>query len=220
MNLELTVVYDNNAAEDFHAGWGFACLIQQEDTTLLFDTGWNGPALLENLKKVGIKPSDIDILILSHQHWDHIGGLSAILHNSDALEVYVPRAFSPNLKKEIARHAQLIEITKSRQVCKGVFTTGQLGNHIKEQSLVLQSEDGLYIITGCAHPGLGEIIDNAAKMGHVTGVLGGLHDFNDMGTLGQLSYIAAGHCTSHNDEIKRKYPEKFAYIYAGYSVDI
>ncbi|WP_462273142.1 MBL fold metallo-hydrolase [Methanohalophilus sp.] len=218
--MELTVVYDNNAAEDFHAGWGFACLIQQENTTLLFDTGWNGPALLENLQKVGVKPSDIDILVLSHQHWDHIGGLSAILHNSDALEVYVPGAFSPNLKKEIARHAHLIEVTKSRQVCNGVFTTGQLGNHIKEQSLVLQSADGLYIITGCAHPGLREIIDNAAKMGHVTGVLGGLHDFNDMAKLGQLSYIAAGHCTSHQDEIRRKYPEKFAHIYAGYSVVI
>jgi 7,8-dihydropterin-6-yl-methyl-4-(beta-D-ribofuranosyl)aminobenzene 5'-phosphate synthase len=218
--MELTVVYDNNAAEDFHAGWGFACLIQQEDTTLLFDTGWNGAALLENLKKVGIKTSDIDILILSHQHWDHIGGLSAILHNSDSLEVYVPRAFSPNLKMEIARCAHLVEVTGPEQVCRGGFTTGQLGSGIKEQSLVLQSEDGLYIITGCAHPGLGEIIDNAAKMGHVTGVLGGLHDFNDMSTLEQLSYIAAGHCTSHNDEIKRKYPEKFAYIYTGYSVDI
>ncbi|RSD34342.1 MAG: beta-lactamase [Methanohalophilus sp.] len=204
--MELTVVYDNNAAEDFHAGWGFACLIQQEDTTLLFDTGWNGAALLENLKKVGIKTSDIDILILSHQHWDHIGGLSAILHNSDSLEVYVPRAFSPNLKMEIARCAHLVEVTGPEQVCRGGFTTGQLGSGIKEQSLVLQSEDGLYIITGCAHPGLGEIIDNAA--------------FNDMSTLEQLSYIAAGHCTSHNDEIKRKYPEKFAYIYTGYSVDI
>ncbi|ADE35804.1 MBL fold metallo-hydrolase [Methanohalophilus mahii] len=218
--MQLSVVYDNNAAEGFHAGWGFACLIQQEDTTLLFDTGWNGPALLENLKKVGIKPSDIDILILSHQHWDHIGGLSAILHNSASLEVYVPQAFSPNLKKEIARRAHLIEVTRSRQLCKGVFTTGQLGSSIKEQSLILQSEDELYIITGCAHPGLGGIIDSAAKMGHVTGVLGGLHDFNDMAKLGQLSYIAAGHCTSHQDEIRRKYPANFAYIYAGYSVDI
>lgn len=218
--MQLTVVYDNNAAEGFHAGWGFACLIQQEDNTLLFDTGWNGPALLENLQILGIKPSDIDILILSHQHWDHIGGVSAILHNSVSLEVYVPQAFSPNLKKEIARRAHLIEITRSRQVCKGVFTTGQLGSSIKEQSLILQSGDELYIITGCAHPGLGEIIDSAAKMGHVTGVIGGLHDFNDMVKLSQLSYIAAGHCTYHQDEIRHKYPEKFAYIYAGYSVDI
>ncbi|APH38408.1 MBL fold metallo-hydrolase [Methanohalophilus halophilus] len=218
--MQLTVVYDNNAAEGFHAGWGFACLIRHGDTTLLFDTGWNGPALLENLQNVGVRPSEIDILILSHQHWDHIGGLSAILHNSDTLEVYVPREFSPNLKKEIARHSHLIEVTKSRQVCKGVFSTGQLGKSIKEQSLILQSEDELYVITGCAHPGLGEIIDNAAKRGHVTGVLGGLHDFNDMDILGRLSYIAAGHCTSHHDEIRRKFPDKFAYIYAGYSVDI
>ena len=53
---------------------------------ILFDTGCNGVELLFNLKKLGYTPKDFGILFLSHQHWDHIGGLFEILEENKNLK--------------------------------------------------------------------------------------------------------------------------------------
>ena len=55
--FRLTIVYGNKASQDFTGSWGFATLIQTNYETLLFDTGWDGPLLLENLKKLKIEPA-------------------------------------------------------------------------------------------------------------------------------------------------------------------
>ena len=72
--MKITIVYDNNAQEGLKCGWGFSCLIETGTNNILFDTGWDGHLLLENMEKLGIDPQIIDTLVLSHQHWDHIGG--------------------------------------------------------------------------------------------------------------------------------------------------
>ena len=43
--------------------------------TYLIDSGMNSETLLTNLQKVGIKPEDIDVVLITHMHFDHIGGL-------------------------------------------------------------------------------------------------------------------------------------------------
>jgi len=51
-----------------------AFLVETESNTILFDTGY-GRKLFENLEVYGKTPNDIDIVILTHMHGDHIGGL-------------------------------------------------------------------------------------------------------------------------------------------------
>ena len=79
-DLTLTIVYDNNPCnEELETRWGFSCLVEGLEETILFDVGGEGAVLLRNMKKLGIDIDTIDIVVLSHIHYDHIGGLSTLL---------------------------------------------------------------------------------------------------------------------------------------------
>lgn len=220
--MKLSVIYDNEAKEGLQSGWGFACLIETDEHKILFDTGWDGHLLLENMNKLLKDPKSIDILVLSHQHWDHVGGVSTFLNENPNVDMYVPASFSANLKKEMASkvNGKLYEIKAAQEICNNIYSTGELGNNIKEQSLVLRSEKGLYVLTGCAHPGLSLIIEAASSFGDVTGIFGGLHDSQEYGLFKNMQLIGAGHCTSHKDTIRKMYKDKCVKIFAGYSIDI
>ncbi|WP_052402707.1 MBL fold metallo-hydrolase [Methanococcoides methylutens] len=213
--MEITIVYDNEAKTGLKKGWGFSCYIETEDRKILFDTGWNGCALRNNLSTLNIPIEDIDILVLSHQHWDHIGGVPEILDANPDLDIYAPASFSEKLKNEMSAHSTLHEITEKCRICNNVFSTGELGNGPKEQSLILKTDTGIYAITGCAHPGLEAIVGAAAAEGDVHGIIGGLHDSQEYNMLNGLKFIGAGHCTSNIDTIRTRFPNAFVPIAAG-----
>lgn len=216
--FRLTVIYDNKASQDFTGSWGFAALIETSRETLLFDTGWDGTLLLRHMNRLNIDPAGIGKLILSHQHWDHIGGLPEVLQANPGLEVYVPASFSKNLKKEIEKRATLIEIKEPIEISQGIRSTGELGDKVKEQALILSTEKGCYVLTGCAHPGLAAILDTASRYGKVKGIIGGLHDNEEFERLRGMELIAAGHCTVHREKIKEIFPAKFIEIEVGLRV--
>jgi 7,8-dihydropterin-6-yl-methyl-4-(beta-D-ribofuranosyl)aminobenzene 5'-phosphate synthase len=237
--MELIVVYDNEAKKGLLKGWGFSCFINTGEHKILFDTGWDGQVLLRNMELLGIDVHQIDILVLSHQHWDHIGGLPTFLFQNPKVKVYIPASFSANLKKEISSRGKHLhahvptcsershdecplvhEITGAQEICKDIYTTGELGTDIKEQSLVVDTGKGMYVLTGCAHPGLASILGSASKLGDVVGILGGLHDSTDYDLLQSLQFIGAGHCTSHKDDIMRVFPETCRSIFAGFKARI
>lgn len=218
--FSLTVIYDNTASQDFTGSWGFAALIETNSETLLFDTGWDGTLLLKHMRKLHIDPNDIKKLIISHQHWDHIGGLPEILQANPGIEVYIPASFSENLKTEIRKRAILIEVKEPVEISQGIRSTGELGDKIKEQALILDTGNGCYVLTGCAHPGLATILDTALVYGKVKGILGGLHDSEEFERLKGLEIIAAGHCTAHKEKIKEIFPSEFIEIEVGLRLDL
>ncbi|MCO5382050.1 MAG: MBL fold metallo-hydrolase [Methanosarcina barkeri] len=218
--FRFTVIYDNRAEDGFTGSWGFAALVETNSETLLFDTGWDGYLLLKHMKRLNIEPARIGKLIISHQHWDHIGGLPEILQASPGIEVYVPASFSENLKKEIEKRATLIEVKEPVEICKGITSTGELGDKVKEQALILNTGDGCYVLTGCAHPGLAAILDTARLYGKVKGILGGLHDSEEFERLKGLELIAAGHCTVHREKIKEIFPSEFVEIKVALRLDL
>ena len=78
--LRITVVYDNNPyKEGLTTSWGFACVIKGAEKTILFDTGGNSAVLLDNMQQLGMDPKEIDVVVLSHIHGDHVGGLNGFL---------------------------------------------------------------------------------------------------------------------------------------------
>jgi len=178
-DLTLTVVYDNNTYnEELETRWGFSCLVEGLPKTILFDVGGEGDILLNNMEKLGIDPKAIDIVVLSHIHYDHIGGLSTFLKENPEACVYLPGSFPESIKNEVKKvDAKLIEVHSSIEICKNAYSTGELGAFIKEQSLIIRTDKGLVIITGCAHPGIVDIIDKAKRMlkSDVYLVLGGFH---------------------------------------------
>ncbi len=79
-DLSITVSYDNNPyKERLTTAWGFSCVIRGTEKTILFDTGGNGSILLTNMEKLGINPKEVDLVVLSHIHGDHVGGLASFL---------------------------------------------------------------------------------------------------------------------------------------------
>ena len=106
----------------------------------------------------------------------------------------------------------LIERTLAK-ICDGVYTTGELGTWIKEQSLVINTDKGLVVISGCAHPGIVDIVKKAKEQlnKNVYLVLGGFHSpplsvvqkFRELG----VEKVAPCHCTG--DEAIRAFKEEY-----------
>lgn len=174
----LTVVYDNNAYDPrLQTAWGFACLIEGGETTILFDTGGDGALLLSNMEVLGFDASQVDVVVLSHIHGDHVGGESGLLDAGARPKVYLPRSFLAGFKSQVQAGGELVEVDGSMELVEGVYTTGEMGSSIIEQALVLATARGLVVITGCAHPGIVEIVRGAKEVGgdDVYLVLGGFH---------------------------------------------
>jgi len=214
----LKILYDNEAKEGFESGWGFSCLIEHGSRKLLFDTGWDSNVLLRNMKKFDIRPEQIKTIVLSHSHWDHTGGLNNVLHREAT--VYVPSAFTKHMKEEIEKRAALVQVTQPQRITDNIFTLGELGGDFKEQSLALKLDRGVFILTGCAHPGLGNILEAAKELGDLYGVMGGFHGFEAIHDLEKFSQIVPCHCTTRKKEILEMYPKTSEMGMAGLVLDL
>ncbi len=200
--MKITIVYDNEANDGLKSGWGFSCLIEAKEK-ILFDTGDSGEKLIYNLRQLNIQPESIAAVVISHNHWDHTGGLKEFLILNNNAKVIHPIFFS-----------------KPTEISPGVHSTGALGGLIKEQSLVVNTEKGNLVITGCAHPGLAKIIDKAKQLGEIYAVLGGFHGFSRIEKLQGIELIAPCHCTQYTKEIRQKYPDQFNEIKAGSVIEL
>jgi len=201
--LKVTIVYDNTTTRrNLRADWGFACYLETKKNEILFDTGANGKILLHNMKNLGIDPKVIDTVFISHNHFDHIGGLSAFLNENPDVTIYAPDSLRG------VRHAKkVVLIRKTQKIGDGLFTTGVLENI--EQSLVIQTAKGLVLIVGCSHPNMATILDAASQFGKVYAIIGGLHGFHQYDLFKDLKLICPTHCTQHIAEIKSIYPDKY-----------
>lgn len=205
--MKITVVYDNEVSKrGLTAGWGFSCLINND---ILFDTGGDGVALLHNMNKLDINLSNIESVVLSHGHGDHTGGLSDLLEENQDISVYVLPSFYTALKNQIPAKTKLVEVRKPMWIREGVFTTGGLGTYIKEQSLICLDKRGVFMITGCSHSGVRDIMNVASKFGNIYGVIGGFHGFSDFTLLKGVKLISPCHCTSCKRELAHAFPKQY-----------
>ncbi len=177
-DLTITILYDNTAYEPrLRADWGFAALIEYGDHTLLFDTGGDGPTLMENVRELGVDLRAVEAILLSHIHGDHTYGLPSVLDTGITPTVYVPASFPTSFKEDVRAKTTLVEVTDPVEIMPGLHTTGEMGASIIEQALVIETESGSVVVTGCAHPGILHIVRQAKGMvdDDVALVVGGFH---------------------------------------------
>jgi 7,8-dihydropterin-6-yl-methyl-4-(beta-D-ribofuranosyl)aminobenzene 5'-phosphate synthase len=154
--LNLTILYDNNEYDErLETAWGFSCLVEGLEKTILFDTGGDSAMLLRNMRKLGIDPQIVE-----------------------AVTVYLPECLPESIKDTVRESgAELVEVREAVKICERAYSTGELGDWIKEQALVIETDEGLVVITGCAHPGVVNVVREAKRLrgGDVHLVLGGFH---------------------------------------------
>ncbi|PIP11895.1 MAG: MBL fold metallo-hydrolase, partial [bacterium (Candidatus Stahlbacteria) CG23_combo_of_CG06-09_8_20_14_all_40_9] len=121
-----TIVYNNVPYnENLTTAWGFSCLIDLKDKNLLFDTGGDGSILLDNMRKLKTDPKNINIVVLSHIHSDHTGGLWSFLEQNNDVVVYLPASFPEDFKKRIRETgARFISVQTHTKIYENVYSTG------------------------------------------------------------------------------------------------
>lgn len=201
--MKATIVFDNTTIRgDLIADWGFACYIEAYGKKILFDTGADGNILLNNMKNLNIIPEKIDEVFISHNHFDHIGGLSTFLNKNNKVRIYVPRSLRG------IRHAlDVISINRAKKMEKNIFSSGELEQI--EQSLAIKTEKGIVLFVGCSHPQMQKILDTVSQFGNIFGIVGGMHGFSQLELFNQMEIICPTHCTQKISEIKARYPQQY-----------
>jgi 7,8-dihydropterin-6-yl-methyl-4-(beta-D-ribofuranosyl)aminobenzene 5'-phosphate synthase len=220
-DMNITVVHDNNPfKKGLETAWGFSALITGTEKVILFDTGGNGSILLGNMEKLAVEPNSIDTVVLSHIHGDHTGGLSSFLEKNPDVTVYLPKSFPKKFKDNVLSfRSKIVEAEQPLKICENVYSTGELGRLIKEQSLIVRTDKGLIVITGCAHPGIVKIVNKAKDLleGDILLVMGGFHlewatknkiekiisAFKQMG----VRYVGPSHCSG--DKARNLFKQHF-----------
>lgn len=236
--MQLKVVCDNRIYDEkLDICWGFSCLV---DKNLLFDTGESEKILLGNMQKLNISVKNISTVIISHDHYDHTGGLAGLLRENPKIKVYGLSKFSSSFKEKVKNSgAELIGENKFTQIMSNIYLTGEMATYygnssLSEQSLIIKTKLGLVIITGCSHPGIIKIIEEVKKNlpEPVYLVIGGFHlmdkdermvemivkNFRKLG----VSKVGPGHCTGNKamEMFKREYKEDFIQIGAGKTIEV
>jgi len=217
--------------------WGVSFLIEED---ILFDTFGDPGLFLRNARRFNIDFSKIRHIVISHDDWDHITGLWYIINRYKDVTVYICPNFKQEIKDRIASFGvNIIEASRLLGIKDDIYSTGQMdgrseGRIVFEQSLIIKSTDGLIVITGCAHPGIINIVENVKKQfrGDIHLILGGLHLKNSAeGQICELisklrnygvNKVAPVHCTGGLaiKLIKKEYNNNFIQMKQGSIIEV
>ncbi len=179
--MKIKIIYDNcKSDENFKEGWGFSCLVDLGSRKILFDTGADSAAFFSNLHKLGIPCNEITDVVCSHNHADHVAGFKDILGKLKAgSRVFLPKKFP---SKKLPSTLQIEIINDFKEIGSGIYSLVLKGGlFFYEQALLVETQKGLMVITGCAHPGIVRILQEAHKRlkQPIHLVLGGFHLFRN-----------------------------------------
>ncbi len=187
--LELSILVEEKTEEGYLSDAGVSYLFRTNHGSLLFDVGFGPerPALAHNVTKMGVKLNQIDSLVISHLHPDHMGGIKASRSKCVAMpeELGLPKGqpcFLPAKAEAKGFKCELIE--RPQLLTTGIATTGPLARSLfffgltEEQALFAHVKGkGLVIFTGCGHPTIELIVQmvNRLSKEKIFAIGGGLH---------------------------------------------
>lgn len=143
MEVRITTLSENTANYGYLAEWGLSILVEVDGARILMDTGLSFSAVY-NAQLIGIDLSAIDLIVLSHGHADHTGGLREVLKIKGEVEViahpdiwaakHVQRNKEgvqyngiPFLREELESHGARFNLVREPiHITKNVMTTGEI----------------------------------------------------------------------------------------------
>ena len=209
-DIRFTIIYDNVPYQkSLRTDWGFSCLVEGLGKVILFDAGRYDDIFLSNLSKLNLDLNRIDELFLSHDHPDHIGGVMRVLDARPDTDISLVKSFPWGFKRAIGKvGGHVREIDDPCKMGTSCLSTGEMASVVKnEQALIIPTDRGAIILTGCAHPGVVDIIaqTKAITRQDILLVAGGFHLLMDDARsirkkaeqLKQLGVrnVAPSHCT-------------------------
>ncbi len=170
---------------------GVAYLVRAGGRRVLFDSGLSGgkpvSALAGNARKLRVPLDDLDAVVISHLHLDHVGGVQAMRRRtfSFSAEALEPRGVPAHVPTQMQHSRADIAVTTGPTVIgPGMAVLPPLPRmlfwlgYVAEQVLVVNvSNFGLVLISGCGHPRIEQILGVAEHVLDVSirAVVGGLH---------------------------------------------
>jgi 7,8-dihydropterin-6-yl-methyl-4-(beta-D-ribofuranosyl)aminobenzene 5'-phosphate synthase len=142
--MRVTCVVDDAVCDHspFWGEHGLAFLAETESGCVLFDTGQSGTVLLHNLNLLDVEPRTINALAISHAHYDHTGGLSALLDHVAGIPLHahpdffrerfsrregVPKFVGLPLEREALEQRLELQLSaEPAEILPGVWTTGEI----------------------------------------------------------------------------------------------
>jgi len=180
----ITILAENHAGARFEAEHGLSYLIRVNGTSLLFDTG-GSDLFIRNAKRLGIDlENEPDLVVLSHGHWDHSGGLQYlrrkhVIAHPDAFQKRYPKHSGENIGFEgnadfhnenhtVSLHREAAEIAPNiwflgeiprkfdfeKQSYPYVLDNGSEDTITDDSAIAIKHNDVLVLISGCAHAGI------------------------------------------------------------------
>ncbi len=180
------------ARSDLVGEAGVSYLVRADDTTILFDVGLNirgehPSPLLRNMQALGVTLDEVQYIVVSHLHMDHVGGMKhqrkrTFDLSSQPLDLGARPAFVPTTMTHSTAEIKVVD--SPRCLAPGIATLGAIPRQLfffgrtLEQSLAINVEEkGIVLVIGCGHPTLQRIVQRAENLldQPIYGVVGGLH---------------------------------------------
>lgn len=153
----------NPVSSGFVSNIGYAVYVSYEGKKILMDTGIDEESLAHNMKAAGITLDDLDLVFLSHKHFDHIGGLHYVRSKRPSLPVFVPPGggfADPKGLKEVKEHLRVgpnLYLIRTQNDNKYAEISDEL-------SLLIKTKKGPYLLTACTHTGFFNILEEAKRV--------------------------------------------------------
>src|ERR1700676_5393712 len=89
---QITILYDAFGTDAaMKKDWGFSALVEIAGKRILFDTGNDADIFAANVKAKSVDLTNLDFVVLSHRHSDHMAGLNYVLSVNPTVKVYAPK---------------------------------------------------------------------------------------------------------------------------------
>lgn len=235
MKLKIYVLVDNCASSTCKAEHGLSYLIEY-DSKVLFDVGQTD-LFIKNAELLEIDLTDINTIALSHGHYDHGNGLKYLSNKNLICHPHVFQTrYSGKQMKPVGLNQTETELRNKYNVTsskdpywfsENMVFLGEIPRKISferittsfylddkqedllldDSALVIKMKKGLFIISGCAHAGICNIIEHAITVtntNNIYGIIGGFHlKQHNKQTKNTIEYIKAlnpkvvmpSHCT-------------------------